>query len=130
MSQKLIPTCKPCTLDDVLDRDNVPGWAARVHSAVQRDGQALRVGADNSIEAKCLHTNVWQPILLPGGGTQFDSAETAHAVLQLIAHYPYRTPATPEQFHAALMAEEEAKLSAAFARTMSPSSNTRRSDAS
>lgn len=84
MSEKLTPNYKPCTLADVADLDGVPGWASRVRAAVKRDGQALRVGADNSIEAKCLTTNHWQPIMLPGGGTQFTDAATAAEVLKLI----------------------------------------------
>lgn len=96
MSQKYIPTYKPCTVDDVADVDGVPGWITRVRSAAQRDGQALRVGDDFSIEAKNLHTNLWQPVMLPGGGTQFVDAATATLVLAMLAgHAPIPTVTRP-----------------------------------
>lgn len=84
MSQKLTPKFTPLTAADVVDADGVPGWASRVKAAVTKDGQALRVGIDCSIEAKSLTRDIWQPIMLPNGGHVFTDASEATLVLRMI----------------------------------------------
>jgi len=50
-----------------------PAWIGMLREIVQRDGQAVRSGAGNSIEARSLRTNEWMPIRLPDGTTEFPS---------------------------------------------------------
>lgn len=78
------------------------GWCRRVRSALLHDGQACRLSqAGLSIEAKSLHTNQWQPIMLPNGGTQFYSVDDRLRMFAMVTgHQPI-----PE-----LVAKEEAAL--------------------
>lgn len=81
MSEKLTPKFTPFTAADVVDRDGVAGWASRVKFANPRQ---VRVGTDYSIEARLNLNDQWQPIMLPNGGTQFESLNEAAKVLRMI----------------------------------------------
>lgn len=76
--QPLVPKPSIITAADSYD------WAARVRSAIVRDGQAVRRGAANEIQAKCLRSDEWMPILLPGGGTSFATAEDRDKVIAML----------------------------------------------
>ncbi len=84
MSELLTPKFTPFLAADVVDVDGRPGWARRVKEASNREGHALRVGADFSIEAQSPNSGNWQAILLPHGGVSFLSAAEALAALRMI----------------------------------------------
>ena len=75
MSEKLTPKVVPMSAEDVLSTT----WAARVRSAITRDNQPVRMGQQR-IEAKCLYTGEWRPIMLPNGGVEFTTANDCKTV--------------------------------------------------
>lgn len=74
------PIHPPITSQDCQDQGDVPGWASRVRQAIS-GGQPVRAGSDLSIEACSEHTGLFQSIMLPGGGTQFATAQDRDSVL-------------------------------------------------
>jgi hypothetical protein len=71
------PVVTPLTAAEVL----ATNWADNVRSAVQRDGNALRAGVGNTIEAQSINTGEFGPILLRNGGVVFATAADRDAVL-------------------------------------------------
>lgn len=61
-----------------------PAWIEMLREIVQRDGQAVRAGAGDSIEALSLRTNEWMPIRLPDGGTAFPTTRERDQALTRI----------------------------------------------
>lgn len=92
MSEKQIPHTPPVSAADCYDVDGVPGWTSRVRSAIVRDGQAIRAGANLTIEAKTLTPDVarelkmneWGPIMTPTSGTTFVSAQDRDLILKML----------------------------------------------
>lgn len=59
------------------------GWTEACREAMRHhEGVPVRAGATlNEIEAFSIKRNTWMPILLPGGGTTFETAEQRDEVL-------------------------------------------------
>jgi hypothetical protein len=67
--------------------DEVPAdWPGTVREIAVRTGQAVRAGANNTIEVKSLTTNRWCILQLPGGGGAFVTAADRDAVLAKITN--------------------------------------------
>jgi hypothetical protein len=63
-------------------------WPLIVREIIQREGQAIQRGAGNSIEVKSLRTNLWHPLMLPGGSTVFATAQDRDDILRKIESKP------------------------------------------
>lgn len=60
-------------------------WIELVRKTALRDGHAVRgSGRSPIIEIKSLTTNLWHPLGLPGGGTEFVSYEDRNLILKRI----------------------------------------------
>ncbi len=87
MSTSLTPLSAPVALAEVP-----PAWLHLRRELVLREGNALRAGPNNTIEAKTLRpdaaravgVNEWRLIRAPGEGIGYASAEDRDAVLEML----------------------------------------------
>lgn len=60
-------------------------WPPMIREIVQREGRAIRGGAErNTIEIKSLTDNTWGELMLPGNGVEFTTAEERDIILAKI----------------------------------------------
>lgn len=62
------------------EADFTPEWIAKVREAIKRDGHKLRAGFPACIEVRGPH--VWQSLMLPTNGIEFEGKRARDAVLR------------------------------------------------
>ena len=81
MAEKLTPKFTPMSADGVLATD----WPDRVRRAVEPVRQGLRMSKNGlSIEAQCLYSSLWRPIMLPNSHNQFTTMEDCRKVFWVV----------------------------------------------
>lgn len=69
----------------VAATDIKEAWTDIVREIVIREGRAVRAAAHRPIiEIKSLSTNLWHPLGLPGGGTEFLTYDDRNLIIKKI----------------------------------------------
>ncbi len=91
--EKLTPKRVPFTAQELVDA----GWVGRVRSAILKDGNAIRIGSDRSIQAQVINEpHRWMPIMLPNGGVELTDFSQCMVVIDMLEGKTPIPPPTPQ----------------------------------
>ena len=70
--------------EPITAADVPPEWIDDVRTIAQRDGHAVRAGAESTIEVQSINTGLFGRLMLPGSGHHFTTDAERDVVLRQI----------------------------------------------
>lgn len=89
----MTPKFPPYTARDLINT----GWVTRTRGAILKDGYAIRVGSDQTIQAQVINQpDDWRPIMLPNGSYKLVDFRECVKVLDMLEGKTPIPPPTPK----------------------------------